>query len=81
MRYRIRLETMSDINRFVGIAGKHPGPIMLTDGDNFTVSGKSLLGAMYTFEWERIYCESEDEIYYLIRDFIVEDSDIIPDEV
>ncbi len=76
MKYRIRLETMADVNRFVGIAGKHQGKITLTDGENFTVNGKSLLGAMYTFEWERIFCESDTEIYHLIKDFIVEESEI-----
>ena len=74
MRYKIRLDTMADINRFVGIAGKHSGRITLTDGDDFTVNGKSLLGAMYTFEWDQIYCESDTEIYHLIKDFIVGDS-------
>ena len=74
MRYKIRLDTMADINRFVSIATKYPGKITLTDGDNFSVNGKSLLGAMYTFEWDQIYCESENEIYRLIKDFIVGDS-------
>lgn len=74
MRYRIRLETMADVNKFVGIATKIQGKLTLTDGDNFTVNGKSLLGAMYTFEWDQIYCESETEIYHLIKDFIVGDS-------
>lgn len=75
MRYRIRLDTMADINRFVGMASKVPGKIILTDGDNFTVNGKSLLGAMYTFEWDQIYCESENEIYLQIKDFIIDESD------
>ena len=79
MRYKIRLDTMADINRFVGVATKYPGKIALTDGDNFTVNGKSLLGAMYTFEWDQIYCESENEIYLLIKDFIVGDSEPIED--
>ena len=79
MRYRIRLETMAEVNKFVGIATKVTGKLTLTDGDNFTVNGKSLLGAMYTFEWERIFCESEHEIYHLIKDFIVEESDPIVD--
>ncbi len=74
MRYKIRLDTMADINRFVGVATKHKGNIVLTDGHRFTVNGKSLLGAMYTFEWDEIYCESETEIYHLIKDFIVGDS-------
>ncbi len=76
MRYRIRLETMADVNRFVGIATKEKGKIVLTDGDNYTVNGKSLLGAMYTFEWDQIFCESDSEIYLKIRDFIVEESEI-----
>ncbi|MBQ8440975.1 MAG: hypothetical protein IJX19_09960 [Clostridia bacterium] len=74
MRYKIRLDTMADVNRFVSIATKYPGKIMLTDDENYSVSGKSLLGAMYTFEWDQIYCESETEIYHLIKDFIVGDS-------
>lgn len=73
MRYQIRLETMSDVNRFVKIATACPTKIMLTDGDSFSVSGKSLLGAMYTMEWDKVYCESEKEIYHLIKDFIVEE--------
>ncbi len=78
MRYRIRLDTMADINRFVGLASKHKGRITLTDGDDFSVNGKSLLGAMYTFEWNQIYCESDTEIYHLIKDFVVGDS--VPNE-
>lgn len=77
MRYRIRLDTMSDVNRFVKIATKNKGKIMLSDGESFKVSGKSLLGAMYTMEWDQVYCESENEIYYEIKDFIVDESDPI----
>ena len=35
MKYRIRLDTMSDVNKFVKIATAYPGKIMLTDGENF----------------------------------------------
>lgn len=73
MKYKIRLDTMSDVNNFVKIATSYPGKITLTDGENFTVSGKSLLGAMYTMEWDRIYCNSDKEIYHLIKDFIEEE--------
>lgn len=75
MRYRIRLDTMTDVNRFVKIATAHKGKITLSDGEDFFVSGKSLLGAMYTMEWDQVYCESENEIYYQIKDFIVDESD------
>ena len=73
MKYRIRLDTLSDVNRFVKIATEYPGKITLTDGDNFSVNGKSLLGAMYTMEWDQVYCESEHEIYHLIKDFVEEE--------
>lgn len=75
MRYRIRLDTMSDVNKFVKLATAHKGKIMLSDGDEFSVSGKSLLGAMYTMEWDQVFCESDTEIYRLIKDFIVDESD------
>ncbi len=80
MRYRIRLETMTDVNKFVKFATKHQGKIMLTDGEDFTVSGKSLLGAMYTMEWDQVFCESDTEIYHGIKDFIVDESDPIVEE-
>lgn len=73
MKYKIRLDTLSDINKFVKIATAYPGKITLTDGDNFTVNGKSLLGAMYSMEWENVYCQSDAEIYYLIKDFVEEE--------
>ena len=79
-KYRIRLDTMADINRFVGIATGIPGKLILTDDENFTVNGKSLLGAMYTFEWDRIYCESENEIYFKIKDFIIDESELPTDK-
>ena len=63
MRYRIRLDTMSDVNNFVKMASKNPGKITLTDGENFTVNGKSLLGAMYTMEWKQVFCESENDSF------------------
>ena len=80
MRYRIRLDTMSDVNKFVKMATKHTGKIMLSDGEDFSVSGKSLLGAMYTMEWDQVFCESENEIYHEIKDFIVDESDPIMED-
>lgn len=73
MKYKIRLDTMTDVNNFVKIATQYPGSIKLTDGENFTVNGKSLLGAMYTVEWDQIYCVSDHEIYHLIKDFVDEE--------
>lgn len=71
MRMRIRLDTMADINKFVAIAGKISEPVHLTDGNHFKVSGKSMLGAVYTMEWSEVYCECEKDISGQLMDFIV----------
>ena len=71
--YQIRLDTQKDIAVFVNIATGLPHPVYLHNRDNsFRVSGKSLLGAMYTAEWREIFCECEADIYYYIRNFVIE---------
>lgn len=53
----IRLDTMSDIAEFVKICSTLKGDVKLTDETgNFIVNGKSLLGCIYSMEWEKVYC-------------------------
>ena len=61
---------MSDISEFVGIANKIKTPISLTGGD-FKVSAKSLLGVIYTMEWQEVWCECAEDIYSKIEKFVV----------
>lgn len=70
MRTKIRLETHKDVINFVNIATKIDTPIYLTS-NNLRVHGTSLLGAMYTLEWDEIWCECEKDIYHLIERFVV----------
>jgi hypothetical protein len=77
-RYRINLDTMRDVNTFVSVATKYNNfKIKLTDGEDYTVNGKSLLGAAYTIEWSKVYCLVPDEcdIYNDIKDFIIEENE------
>lgn len=71
MKVRIRLDTQSDVAKFVNIATKIDVPVHLTDGTHFKVSGKSLLGAIYTMEWDKVFCECDKDIYSLINDFVI----------
>lgn len=71
MKIGIRLDTQKDVIKFVNIASKIDVPVYLTDGHAFKVSGKSLLGAIYTMEWDKIFCECDRDIYSLINDFVV----------
>ena len=71
MRVRVRLDTQTQVMDFVKIANSIDASVFLSSND-LCVSGKSLLGALYTMEWEEIWCECEEDIYRLINDFIVE---------
>lgn len=71
-RYRIRLDTMSNIQRFVAAAQKIEHQVVLKDEDGNCVSAKSILGAIYTMEWARIYCYCDKEIYEAIEEWICE---------
>lgn len=70
MRVKVELSTMSDVTEFVGIATQVPEAVHLI-GDNFRVSAKSLLGAVYTMEWSEVWCECSVDIYQKIEKFVV----------
>ena len=70
MRVRIQLETMNDVSEFVSITTKISVPVHLV-GNDFRVSAKSLLGALYTMEWDEVWCECEKDIYTKIEKFVI----------
>jgi hypothetical protein len=70
-RVRIRLETFSDVQNFVKAVATSDSEVYLTDGNRFCVSGKSLLGAMCSIEWNEIYCESTKPIDFLLMEYII----------
>lgn len=70
MKAKVNLETMSNINEFVAIASTINEPVYLV-GDNVRVSAKSLLGALYTMEWQEVWCECEVDIYNKIAKFVI----------
>ena len=45
-KYKIELVTITDIQNFVNVVSSLPGKIMLTDGSDFCVNAKSLLGVL-----------------------------------
>jgi hypothetical protein len=71
MKHKIRLDTLSDINRFVSICSQFTHKIDLIDGDSYRVSAKSLIGAVATMDWSEVYVECEHDIYSHIADFVV----------
>lgn len=73
MRVKVRLDMLSDIKGFVSAVSPIAAEVHLTDGNNLTVSAKSILGAMYTMEWNEVYCTCDKDIYSAIRAFVVEE--------
>lgn len=73
MKAKIRLDTLTDIKTFVDITSNLNCRVLLTDGLDFVVSAKSLMGAICSMEWENVYCTSDKDIYTLIKKFIIED--------
>ena len=74
MRVKINLITQSDVTKFVAIASTIPEPVWLTDAEhNMKVSGKSLLGALYTMsDWNDIYVECERDFYSQIIELVAD---------
>ena len=69
---KIRLDTFSEVTEFVDIVSQQKGEIILTDGnENFKVSARSMLGAMYALEWKDLYVVSDNDISASIMKFII----------
>jgi len=71
MKAKIRLDTISDIQNFVDIANSIQKPIMIKDGSGHCVSGRSIMGMLYSLEWSEIWCECEDDIYSSINKYVI----------
>lgn len=71
MKVKINIDTMSKINAFVAICTRLGGKIKLTDGQDYCVNARSLLGILATADWSEVYVESEEDIYQYIQEFVV----------
>lgn len=73
-RYKIELVTVSDIRRFVNIAGKCEGNVMLSVSDSFLINAKSLLGVMLAknMDWNNLVLITEKDCYEDFKQFIAD---------
>ena len=71
MRQKIRLDTMSDIQKFVEIVSRTNEQVFLEDSTGMRVSAKSILGGLYALEWSEIYCHCDKDISVSILPWIV----------
>lgn len=71
MRQKIRLDTMSDVQKFVDAVSKVDDKVILEDNEGHRVSATSLLGALYSMEWAHIYCYCQKDISGVILPWII----------
>lgn len=72
MKYKIALETATDVANFVAITTSITNAIItVTDNTGMKVNGKSLLGMLYALEFNELWCDSSIEIYDRIKDFVI----------
>lgn len=71
MKNKIRIDTIQDVSQFVSIVSQLDGKITITDNQGLCVNAKSVLGALHALEFTELWCESENDIYTAIEDFIV----------
>lgn len=74
MRVRLRLDTVTDVNKFVNITAALKQPITITDGNGLRVNAKSIIGVLHALEFNNLVCETEDDndIYMAIKEFVIE---------
>ena len=61
-RIKINLDTLSDVNKFIAVMSGVKDKVWLEDDEGNRVNAKSLLGALYSMEWDHIYCYCESDI-------------------
>ena len=72
MKYKIRIDTAKEAQKLVNITSKIDGKVTISDGTGLCVNAKSVMGVLYTMEFDELWLESEKEIYSEIMDFIME---------
>lgn len=72
MKAKIHLDTLTEVRRFVEAACAIPVPVHITDGRGLRVSAKSMMGAIYSLEFDELWCECEQDIFHIISPFMAE---------
>lgn len=71
MKVKVNLDTFTACQKFVNTCSALDVDVALTDGNKYSVSAKSLLGAMASFDWNEVWAESDTDISGHIMDFII----------
>lgn len=71
--YKVELNTLSDVKKFVETATKFEGRLLLKSGNKFSVNAKSLLGVLLArkLNWNDLMLVSEKDCYLDFEKYII----------
>lgn len=75
-RYKIQLDTLTDVKKFLDIVTKEyskPNDCLYLTNEtgDYTVNAKSMMGIIYSLEWNNLFLISNKEVYNSFKDFII----------
>lgn len=70
-KYKIRLDTLTDIQRFAEKARVIEGVKLIDTTADQRINAESVLGCLATIDWKEIWAESSKDIYQEIKEFII----------
>lgn len=72
-KYKVQLETLKDVIGFVSAVTSADYEVNLTNWDGkYTVSAKSMIGAIATMDWSDTWAVSDNEgLYNLVKKWVV----------
>ena len=80
-RYRISIDTYSAVEKFLEAIKGYESNIQLVgdnDDGNSIVCGKeflkSIISTLHTMSFKNLWCESDIDIYSIIKDFVINES-------
>lgn len=71
MRQEIRLDTITDVQKFNRIVCQIEEDVTLKDDNGICINAKSFLGVLYALEFRHIYCYCSRDIAGLIVEWII----------
>lgn len=69
VKFPIRLDTMKDVTSFVAVCAGCKNDVKLVDNCGNCVNGKSMLGVLYSLEFDQIFCVCEYDDSYCFDSF------------
>lgn len=73
-KFRVRLDTATDVARFVAIAESLPYMVHIIDETGNQGNAKTLFNVISSLQWKKVYIVSDEDIYTPFQNFIINET-------